>query len=142
MAESLALVIKNELPELTRVAGAIDEFVAARGLPARLAFELNLVLEEVLTNIISYGYEDASPHTIKIRAAREGEWISLAVEDDGRTFDPLVAVEKEPDLTASIEDRPIGGLGIFLVKKLMDELEYRRQNKNNLLSMKKRIPSQ
>jgi anti-sigma regulatory factor (Ser/Thr protein kinase) len=97
------------------------------------------VLEEVLANVISYGYDDAGEHEIMLRLSCTGEEITAEVEDGGRPFNPLAAAP--PDTSKSLEDRPVGGLGIHLVRALMDAVEYSQQQGRNLLVMKKRIPT-
>jgi anti-sigma regulatory factor (Ser/Thr protein kinase) len=136
----VSLRLSNDLTELARVVEAVDRFIASHGLPSTLAYAVNLALEEVLTNIITHGYDDDEPHAIDIRLSSDPEWITVSVEDDAGSFDPLGTTHAEPDVTASIDDRPIGGLGIFLVKKVMDHLEYRRHDGRNRLVLKKRLP--
>ena len=139
MSTPMAILFKNQLSEIERLGQVMEEFAALHHLPPNLVFEINLALEEVLTNVISYGYEDSGEHEIILRLfLKEGEVIA-EVEDDGRPFNPLAAAE--PDTSKPLEERPVGGLGIHLVRKLMDEVEYKRQQGKNLLAMKKRIPS-
>jgi serine/threonine-protein kinase RsbW len=95
---------------------------------------VKVVLDEILTNIISYAYADAGEHSIVTRFSLEQGQLTVQVEDDGRPFNPLNA--PEPDTKQLLEERPIGGLGIYLVRKLIDELEYRRQNERNILVMR------
>src|SRR4051794_9450263 len=117
-----AIELKNDLAELERLAAALAEFGNRHALPARLVSELNLALEEIITNIISYGFEDSAAHTIRIELQLTDRLLTTRVEDDGRPFDPLDA--GEPDVSAALEDRPVGGLGILLVRKLMDHVVY------------------
>ena len=138
--EVLSLQLKNDITELAGVPDAVDGFIAAQGLPSKLASEVNLALEEALTNIITHGYDDGESHAIDVRLSSDPEWITLTIEDDARSFDPLGAQHVEPDVGASVEDRPIGGLGIFLLKKVMDHVEYRRHDGRNRLVLKKRLP--
>ena len=98
--------------------------------------DLNLALEEILTNIISYGYTDNREHEIKVRLSVQPGEVKAEVEDDGQPFNPLAA--PEADTTQSLEERTIGGLGIHLVRKLMDGLEYKRQGDRNLLTIRKK----
>ncbi len=102
----------------------------------KVVFHVNLVLEEILTNIIAYGYADSDEHYISIGIfLAEGELV-IQVADDGRPFNPLEA--PEPDLESPLEERPVGGLGLHLVRSLMHEFEYERNEGQNLLVMKKR----
>jgi anti-sigma regulatory factor (Ser/Thr protein kinase) len=98
---------------------------------------MKLALDEILTNIISYAYDDAKEHIIVIRLSLDQEKWTVEVEDDGRPFNPLNA--PEPDTKQLLGERPIGGLGIYLVRKLIDELEYRRQNDRNILVMRLKV---
>jgi anti-sigma regulatory factor (Ser/Thr protein kinase) len=136
MSADLEIKVNNTLSELQRVNEALTEFSRRHGLSAKVAHDLNLALEEILTNVISYGYTDNGEHEIRVRlTARTGE-ITAEVQDDGRPFNPLTA--PEPDITKPVDDRAVGGLGIHLVRKLMDGLEYKRQGDRNFLIMKKR----
>ena len=138
MSKPMAILFKNQLAEIERLGQVMEEFAALHHLPPNLVFELNLALEEILTNVISYGYDDSDEHEILIRLSCKGEEITAEVEDDGRPFNPLEAAE--PDTDKPLEERSVGGLGIHLVRKLMDDVEYKRQQGKNLLAMKKRIP--
>jgi len=139
MNEQMSILFKNTLSEIERLGQVVEEFAALHHLPPPLAFEINVALEEILTNVISYGYDDSNEHDIIVRlSCNEGE-VTAEVEDDGRPFNPLGAAE--PDTNKLLEERPVGGLGIHLVRKLMDRVEYRRPQGKNLLMMKKRIPT-
>ena len=98
---------------------------------------LNLALEEVITNIISYAFPDEEEHTILLRLAIVDQDMIAEVEDDGYPFNPLAVPDPEIDLP--LEDRPIGGLGILLTKKMVDHIEYEHQDGKNVVRMKKRI---
>jgi anti-sigma regulatory factor (Ser/Thr protein kinase) len=136
------LTLRNDLSELDRVSQRLKEFAAHQRLDPQVRGDLDLALEEVLANIISYGYADDREHQITVGLeVRPGE-VRVHVEDDGRPFDPLEA--PEPDTTLPPDERPLGGLGIHLVRQLMDGVEYRRQGDRNRLTMRKAtgIPDQ
>ncbi|HWE75533.1 MAG TPA: ATP-binding protein [Stellaceae bacterium] len=135
--ERLTLRIVNDLAELSRVAESVEEFCANQAIPAACAFKLNVALEELLTNTISYGYDDGGSHEIAIDIAREGEAIVTELSDDGHPFDPLNA--PPPDLDSAIEDRRIGGLGVHLVKTMMDDVTYAYRDGRNHVSLRKNI---
>jgi sigma-B regulation protein RsbU (phosphoserine phosphatase) len=139
MNEQMSILFKNKLSEIERLGQVVEEFAALHHLPPNLIFEINVALEEVLTNVISYGYEDSDEHDIMMRLSCEEGEVMAEIEDDGRPFNPLEAAE--PDTNKPLEERPVGGLGIHLVRKLMDDVEYKRQQGKNLLMMKKRIPA-
>jgi anti-sigma regulatory factor (Ser/Thr protein kinase) len=131
----LEITLKNDLAELARVSQRLNEFGAHQRLGAQVLHDLNLALEEILANIISYGYADSREHEITVSLDAQPGEVRVDVEDDGRPFNPLES--PEPYSGDSLDDRPVGGLGIHLVRALMDGLEYRRQGDRNLLTMKK-----
>ena len=137
MSEKILIKLKNSLTEIGRISETIDEFCAFNKLPSDTGFALNLSLEEVLTNIIKYAYNDNDEHTILVRLYLNRGRAYIEVEDDGKPFNPL-AVEP-PDIHKPIDERPIGGLGIHLVKNHMDSLDYRRNGNRNLLIMTKNV---
>ncbi|HSE87328.1 MAG TPA: SpoIIE family protein phosphatase, partial [Candidatus Binatia bacterium] len=137
MTEHVEIKLSNKLSELDRVNQILAEFARRHGLAPHVGHDLNLALEEILTNIISYGYTDNREHEIKVRLSAQPGEVSVEIEDDGQPFNPLEA--PEPDTTKPLEERTIGGLGIHLVRKLMDGLEYQRQQGKNLLVMKKNL---
>ena len=143
MSRQLTLTLKNDLAELARVSGVVDEFGERNAIPAAALFDLHLALDEILTNIVSYGYDDDHEHAIIVRltlaAAQQPQRIDVEVEDDGRPFNPLEA--PEPAVNRPLQERPIGGLGIYLVRRVMDSLEYRRQQGKNVLVMRKTLPA-
>ncbi len=138
MKQKKSIQFKNNLSELERLNLVLAEFGERYHLPSKVLFNLNLALEEILTNIISYGYDNREEHEIIVRLSLEQGELTAEVEDDGRPFNPLEA--PEPDLNKSLEERSVGGLGIHLVRKLMDELEYRRQEGRNLFMIKIKEP--
>jgi sigma-B regulation protein RsbU (phosphoserine phosphatase) len=128
--------LSNKLSEIGQFNQTLAEFGRQQGLATKVMHDLNLALEEILTNIISYGYTDEQEHEIKVSLSVQPGAVRVEVEDDGRPFNPLEA--PKPDTTGSLEERTIGGLGIHLVRNLMDGLEYKRKKKTNLLTMTKK----
>ena len=129
--------VKNRLAELERVSHIVEEFGARHGVPAKAVFEINLALDEILTNVISYAYDDGQDHTIAVRLALADDALTVEVEDDGRPFNPL---DLPPaDVTQPVEDRRVGGLGVHLVRQVMSGLEYCRQQGKNILVMTKDV---
>ena len=137
MTEELEIKLGNKLSELGRLSQILIEFGERHGLALKVVHDLNLALEEILANIISHGYTDNREHEIEVRLSAQSGEIKAEVEDDGRPFNPLEA--PEPDTTKPLEERIVGGLGIHLVRKLMDGLEHERRGDKNLLIMKKKI---
>jgi anti-sigma regulatory factor (Ser/Thr protein kinase) len=131
----ISVELRSEIEELSRLAGVVAEFARTGGLPADAAQALHLALEEVVTNVIRHAYRERAG-AVRVRlAARSGEVVA-EIEDDGPAFDPLA--RPAPDLDLPLEERPIGGLGIHLVRNLMDAVAYRRCGVCNLLTLTKR----
>ena len=136
-SETIVVELKNNLLEIDRFARIADDFERRHQLSAETSHNVKVASDEILTNIISYAYDDAKEHTIVVRLSLDEGKLTVEVEDDGRPFNPLNVLE--PDTKQLLEERPIGGLGIHLVRKLIDELEYRRQNDKNILTMKLKV---
>ena len=134
---TLHLTVRTDLSEIGRIADEDEAFCEQRGLGAGIAHAVNLSLDELLTNTISYGYDDASGHVIDIELATHADRLTIVLRDDARAFDPTQA--PAPDLDADIDDRALGGLGIHFVHSLMDEVRYRRADGHNLLTLTKYI---
>ena len=137
MQPGFSLRLHNRLLELDRIADAVEVFGEAHGLSAKLRYQVRLVLDELLTNIISYGYADDGEHVITVRMGLEGTRLRFVLEDDARPFDPLTA--KAPDTTSEADRRHIGGLGIHLVRTIMDRVAYERVGDTNRLILEKDI---
>jgi serine/threonine-protein kinase RsbW len=137
MSEVIAVELKNQLSEIERLARIVHDFGRRHQIEVQIIYTMKLALDEILTNIISYAYDDAREHIIVVRLSLDQEKWTVEVEDDGRPFNPLNA--PEPDTKQLLGERPIGGLGIHLVRKLIDELEYRRQNDRNILVMRLKV---
>jgi len=135
------LTLRNDLSELERASTTLDDFGRRHAIPAAALFDVHLALDEIVTNIITYGYEDDAEHEIvvhlSVSPASAPRRVEVEVEDDGRPFNPLDAAP--PDVEASVADRAVGGLGIYLVRRVMDDLEYRRQQGKNVLVMRKTL---
>ncbi|MCY4405531.1 MAG: ATP-binding protein [Rhodospirillaceae bacterium] len=135
--DALKLSLINDLGQIVDAAARIDAFCARHGLAEEIAFEVNLAVDELLTNTISYGYDDDGEHRIELVLRLEDGALVIEIADDGRAFDPLQA--PAPDIGASLQDRAIGGLGIYLVRKTMDGVTYRRQDGRNVVTLTKHV---
>lgn len=132
------LSFANDLAEIPRLAEAIEAFGVQYGLSAPDIYKLNLVLDELLTNLISYGYPDGQQHLIRLRLSLANDRLTAVLTDDAVPFDPL-SEAKPAVLEGSIEERPIGGLGLHFVRTLMDEVSYQRAGQYNQLTLVKSI---
>ncbi|MCK5417749.1 MAG: ATP-binding protein [Desulfobacterales bacterium] len=115
----------------------MEKFGQSLGLSKKCIFEANLALDELFTNIISYGFDDKNEHTIKITISLQNDELVFNIEDDGIPFNPTKV--ETPDLECTIEECRIGGLGIHLAKNLMDAVCYQRCKDKNILTLKKNI---
>jgi serine/threonine-protein kinase RsbW len=132
------VVVANDISELGRLSNRLTQFWAEHRLSPEMEGEVCLALEEIVVNIMRYGHPEGGKHEILVRLSFEGGLVTVAVEDDGVPFNPLEATE--PDLNRPLEERSIGGLGIHLVRNLMDGVDYRREEGRNCLVMRKRVP--
>jgi serine/threonine-protein kinase RsbW len=133
----LELRIANTRADMRRLGAWLDDFAAAQHLPATVRHDLSVALDEVLSNIVSYGYPARAQDEIVVRLLREHDTVVVEVDDGAVPFDPLDA--QKPDLDATLEARKVGGLGWHFVKSLMDEVSYRRLDNRNRLRLVKRI---
>ncbi|MBQ9820159.1 MAG: SpoIIE family protein phosphatase [Bacteroidales bacterium] len=132
------LVLHNDIKQIPQLAGFIEAVAQAGSLNQSTAMSLNLALEEAVTNVILYAYPQGTDGMVEITAIiRPKKEIEFIVDDSGRPFDPTGA--ERPDLELSVEDRPVGGLGIHLVRSIMDTVSYAREDGHNILKMKKMI---
>ena len=130
------LSLANDLREITIAAARIDAICVQNGLPPEIAFDINLAVDELLTNTISYGYNDDRKHRIELMFHFNGDEAMVQITDDGEPFDPLQV--PDPDRAAPLESRAKGGLGVFLVRNVMDRVEYRRGDGCNIVTLTKR----
>ena len=123
-----------QLPILTRF---LQEFWSAANLPATHAPSFELALEEVFMNIVMHGSQPGIAPSVEVSLALADDGLTMTVEDNGPLFDPLTV--PPPDLSGSLAERPVGGLGVFLVRQVMDEVSYCRVGARNRLTMSKSL---
>ena len=137
IADRVSIELRNSLSELDTLCQSLQQFGEALSLSSKALFQICLAIEEIVSNIISYGYTDDAVHWIKIAILHEQGILIIRLEDDGIPFDPLWA--QEPDCECPVEERKVGNLGIHLCKKVMDEMIYERCGNKNILTLKKDI---
>lgn len=115
------------------MADAVEEFAGRQGWPDGVVFKVNLVLEELVINVMNHGGRGGREE-IEVTVTSGEDLISIAISDNGLAFDPL-SDAPEPETTGSIEDRGVGGLGVHLVRTMMDDVNYRREPGRNHLTM-------
>ncbi len=138
MSASCKVILENRLDEMQRFVTTLTEFSRVGNLPEDVAFSIQLAIDELFTNIVSYGYDDDSVHQIEIKMAISDAQVRVDLIDDAKPFDPLQEAA-DPDLDASLEERRIGGVGIHLVRTMMDDVSYRYENERNHLTLVKKF---
>ena len=133
--DAIEMDLVNDPAEIARVAAQVDEFCEAREISPAIAYAVNLALDELLTNTISYGYDDGEAHRIDIALRLDSGAVVVVIVDDSAAFDPTQV--PEPDTGASLDEREIGGLGLLLVSQMMDGFEYRREDDRNVVTLTK-----
>jgi anti-sigma regulatory factor (Ser/Thr protein kinase) len=133
----MTVTVKNEIREIERLSHVVADFCALHGIREQIRDDVNLALDEVVANVILHGFRNSGEHHIVVGLYVEPGYVHVTVEDSGVPFNPMEA--PAPDLTKPIEERPIGGLGLHLVRNVMDHIEYRRDGDHNRLAMRKRL---
>jgi serine/threonine-protein kinase RsbW len=133
----MILTLKHSISELETLRSRLAEFGESTRLSTKQIQHINLVLDELFTNIISYGNTGEAECSIRILLSQDHKILTMEIEDCGIPFNPVEA--ETPDLESELEDRPIGGMGIHLIKNLMDEIKYERRGDKNVVKLTKRI---
>lgn len=134
---STSIRMEPQANELDAVFDEVHDFANQANLPEGLVFQIKLILEELALNVINYGNKGGT-EPIEIGLSAKGETIVLQISDVGQPFDPMKDAPA-PDLTLSLEERPIGGLGLYLVKTMVDEMHYRWEDGRNHLTLITRV---
>lgn len=137
MTMSQCFTIQNNLSEVRSLVAAISDLCRRHSLLQKDIEDISLTLEEVCVNIISYAYNDHDSHEIKVHFQLNSKGLTIRVEDDGKPFNPLMV--PTPDLNKPVDQQQEGGLGIYLMRKLMDGVDYQRAEGHNVLSFHKRV---
>jgi anti-sigma regulatory factor (Ser/Thr protein kinase) len=131
------LHIKNNIGQLSLLNQFLEESMQEPGPDSAAFMNLKLAIEETIVNIISYAYPGKKEESITIRLEHNANRLAVVITDTGIAFDPTG--KKEPDISLPLEERPIGGLGTFLVRQLMTKVSYTRSGNKNILTMIKEI---
>jgi len=133
----ITVKLRNNISEIERLNIILFQFGKINNLSQNILFKMNLALEETVTNIMKYAYNDDAEHVILIHISLSCGILTAEIEYDGKPFNPLNS--PKPDIDKPIEDRTIGGLGIHIVRNLMDKIEYRRDRNKNFLILRKGV---
>ena len=137
MQPSFRMTIGADPGDVARVLAAFAEFADAHAVPAVIRRSVSVVLDELLHNTVAYGFTGRDGGEVSVEAELSGDRLSVTLTDDGRPFDPFAA--GAPDTALSVEARPIGGLGIHLVRQMMDDVGYERRGDRNVVTLAKRL---
>lgn len=132
--QSLNLSLRSDLTEIPRIADEITAFGEAHGWSLQWISNTNLALDELITNSISYGHLDERNDAIRLMLSVENDQLVIVMEDDGIPFNPFEEADS-PDLDSEIDDRMIGGLGVFFVKTLTSDYRYQRVGEINRITL-------
>ena len=128
--------VKADTAELDNVLSFADTILEELGCSVKAQMQIDIAIEEIFVNIAHYAYPESEGEAVIYVEPGEGSSsVTITFEDEGIQYDPLK--NEDPDITLSAEDRPIGGLGIFMVKKSMDEVSYEYKDGKNRLTIKK-----
>ena len=133
MNTKLSMKVETRHAELNEIVAAVEGMAEREKWSPELVFRVQLAVEEVVLNVMDYGY-DEGVHEFELILTSEADTLTIEVVDDGRPFDPLNDVPT-PDLEATVEERKVGGLGIHLVRTMMDQVNYRREQGRNYLTL-------
>ena len=136
MESSCTLIVSNRIEEIRTIERFLIEFSEQHDFPSDAVFQIQLSLEEIFTNVVSYGFDDDTEHDIEIVLSKNGGTITIEIADDGRPFDPLQDAP-EMDVESTLEERRVGGAGIALTKTMMTDLRYHRDDGRNHLILVK-----
>ncbi len=131
------LILHNDIQQIPQLADFVETIAEESGLSQPLAMSLNLALEEAVTNVIVYAYPPETDGLVDIEAVLHKDRIHFIISDSGQPFDPTQV--EVVDINLPLEERPIGGLGIHLVRSIMDEVSYERVGDKNILHLLKRL---
>ena len=131
------ITLTNDIKEIERLGEFVKSLTEHLGIEHKTAYKLRLALEEIVTNVISYAYPEGQRGSLDIEAGSDGKDLMFTVSDSGKEFDPTAIAPA--DISLDAEERPLGGLGIFLARNIMDEISYKRSDNKNVLTLKKSL---
>jgi sigma-B regulation protein RsbU (phosphoserine phosphatase) len=132
-----SITLTNDIQQVPQLADFVDMVCEEVGMDMAIAIQMNLAMEEAVVNVMDYAYPAGTVGDVTIEAESDDNQLQFTIIDSGTPFDPTA--KEEVDTTLSAEERPIGGLGIHLVRQLMDSINYERIDEKNILTLRKKI---
>jgi serine/threonine-protein kinase RsbW len=136
-SSKLSIKLDGQLSELDKLCQHLESYCGGLGLSPKNIFETHLILEELFTNIVSYGLTPDQKHSVGIELNCRNDTLTIRIEDEGIAFNPILA--GKPDTNCRLAERKIGGLGIHLAKQFSSDIKYQRKGKKNILTIIKKI---
>lgn len=133
MTGSFEFTADNTFDSVAEGARQLEKFAEDYALPPRKAYQLDLIYEELMTNVVKYSYSDSAPHRIKVLLDNRNDMLTFTIIHDGSDFNPWT--QDDPDLTLPLEQRPEGGIGIMLVRKFSRSFDYRREDGKSFITV-------
>ncbi len=137
MNDRSEMTVEATLENIPAVTAFVDERLETLDCPMKAQMQIDVAIDELFSNIARYAYDPSGPATVRVDVDRDPLAVRITFIDHGKPYDPLA--KADPDVTLSAEDRPIGGLGIFMVKKTMDDVRYEYKDGQNILTVEKRL---
>ena len=137
MSDRSEMTVEATLENIPAVTAFVDERLETLDCPMKAQMQIDVAIDELFSNIALYAYDPSGPATVRVDVDRDPLAVRITFIDHGKPYDPLA--KADPDVTLSAEDRPIGGLGIFMVKKSMDDVRYEYRDGQNILTVEKRL---
>lgn len=134
MSDRLELSVENTLDSVATAARAVSRFAEESALSPRLAYQLDLVFEELMTNLVKYSYDGSARHQIEVMLEKKDEVLTLVITHDGMDFNPWLS--PDPDLAVPLEQRSEGGIGIYLVRKFSRSVDYERRGDRSIITVR------
>jgi len=131
------LTLPNDIETIPQLNEFIDGFCEERGIDFDITMRLNLAIEEAVVNVMNYAYPEGTVGYVDIDVEADDNYVTFVISDTGKPFDPTQ--KDEANIALSVEERPIGGLGIHLVRRMMDEISYQYADHKNILTLRKKI---
>ena len=131
------ITLSNDVQEIPLLNAFVDEVCESNDLDPMTTMEMNLALEEAVVNVMSYGYPEGTKGYVDISAQSDSGCLKFIISDSGKPFDPTAKEDVDTSLPA--DQRSIGGLGIFLVRKMMDDIKYEYKDGHNILTLRKKL---
>ena len=131
------ITLPNDVRVVPRLTNFVDEVCEAVNFDMGTTMKMSLAIEEAVVNVMNYAYPVGTTGNVDVEALADDEWLTFLISDSGKPFDPTL--RKEIDITLPLEERSIGGLGIHLVRHIMDSISYERTDGTNVLTLRKKL---